>query len=505
MIVISQLLQVLQASETVPGQPTGSGADHPSGGLAKVFGAILEQARSVLWNQAVRPEGLTIPLTSPMTGVQVATPDESAEGLEPDFEGLPIAHAASVLAALDKFEVLPIEHAASVLEALSARAEAALAGDGHDTVAEVSETDAGVLEESIANASIVIDDAVDGLLAALSAVPVQLAPDSSALRSAPAPPAAPQPGDAAPEAASKPFQLKWEQLMSQLDATNRPASLGPPGIPPGFGLLRAAIVKSVTHGDQAGPAQGQRVQSSTRVTPVIAESPTLSEAFVKAVRRAQPQAQPKQGGGSAVAAPPVLGSPEALLPAVKPEAVPAQMLASPGATEAVQGNHVPKSNATAPQSMPERSAPEIVHVREVGDFTVKTLRYLAGRNEEIVTVRLVPRSLGELQIAVRSAGQSLEIVMTVASHAARDAIEAQLSGLREMFARDGLDVAKVTVQIFTAGDQAPGHFASGHSAASGHAARTPMKFTGEPSEAEADPRASPQGSAGHEGSLNMFV
>ena len=30
MIVISQLLQVLQASETVPGQPTGSGADHLS-------------------------------------------------------------------------------------------------------------------------------------------------------------------------------------------------------------------------------------------------------------------------------------------------------------------------------------------------------------------------------------------------------------------------------------------------------------------------------------------
>ena len=135
-----------------------------------------------------------------------------------------------------------------------------------------------------------------------------------------------------------------------------------------------------------------------------------------------------------------------------------------------------------------------------GGLTGKQVRCGDGRKGDVVTIRLVPRSLGELHIAVRRGGQRLEVVMTVATHAAREAIEAQLPGLREALGRGGLDVMNVTVQTSTAGDQAPGH-----SATSGHAAGTGTKFTGGRAESEAEPGGSPRGRPEHEGSLNMFV
>ncbi len=505
MIAISQLMQVLQTTEAAGPQPVGLAAASASGGLANFFSAILKQAREAL-GEHVAPSGSSaVVQMGTGTGVQAPEAGEGGETLAPTYEGLPVEHAASVLEALDKFEMLPIEHAVSVLEALRQHAETASSGEDPGAVKGEPETQVDVAEEAVINASITIDDAIDGLLAALTTVPLHPAPEAGALRAVPVPLPAPQPGEAVPKAASTPLQLNPDLPASQPGVSGQLASLAPPGILPEFGPLRAATVKPAAQGGEPEPAEGQSAQSIPRVTSNTVERPTLSEAFAKAVRGAQPQAQPKQGAETAVAQPPVLEALEVQLPAAKPQPLPAQTLAPPGTTEVAQDNHVAKSNVTTAQSLPERSPPEIVHVRDVGGFTVKSIRYLAGRNEETVTVRLVPRSLGELQISVRSTGQSLDLVMIVASHAARDAIEAQLSGLREMLARDGLDVAKVTVQTFTAGDQAPGHFASGHSAASGHAARTPTKFNGESFESEAGPRASPQGSAGHEGSLNMFV
>ncbi len=522
MIAISQLLQVLQTSEAAVPQPTGQAENPAPGGLAKLFGAILEQARATFGETIALPDGSAVTQTETGTDVQGSGEVESGEGPAPSYEGLPIEHAASVLEALGKFEALPIEHAASVLEALSARGEAELVEGGEDSVPVDSETtgdtvDAGdtgedgdVVEVAITAAPNSVDEVVGELLAAMSAVPVQAVPVSEDRVTTEAPAAAAQPDRAPAQASPGPghsasvlTRLESGLLVAASKATGRPEDFEVAGLPPGSGLLRA-MAKSAAQGEQSADVRGSAVPAPPAVEGETAFRPTLSDVFARAVTRQQAQAQPTSGVETRVAETLVFDPIEVLAPATKPQGAPAPTLAPPGPVEVVQAA-VPKSSSALPQSIPDRPLPEVVHVRNVGDFTVKTVRYLAGRNEEVVTVRLVPRSLGELHIAVRSTGQSIEVVITAATHAARDAIEAQLPGLREALVRDGGDVKNVTIQTSTAGDQGPGHFGPGNSATSGHAARTGMKFTGDHAEPQADSRASPRGSAGHEGTLNMFV
>jgi hypothetical protein len=104
--------------------------------------------------------------------------------------------------------------------------------------------------------------------------------------------------------------------------------------------------------------------------------------------------------------------------------------------------------------------PESVSVRQAGDAVIRSVRYLSGKTDEVVTVRLVPRSLGELQVAVRSSADGVDVVLTTSTAAARDALEGNLAGLRQAMRSDGIDVNRVTVQVF-------GHFDAGHQTAPG--------------------------------------
>lgn len=110
---------------------------------------------------------------------------------------------------------------------------------------------------------------------------------------------------------------------------------------------------------------------------------------------------------------------------------------------------------------PQPNVPRSVSVREVGDVVVRSVHFLSGRTEDVVTVRLVPQSLGELRIAVHSGERGMEVVLTAANNAARDALEHNLVGLREALGREGMNVERVSVQVF-----AP--FDAGHQPASGH-------------------------------------
>ena len=510
MIAISQLLQVLQTSEAALPQSTGAAVNSSPGGLAKLFGAILEQARATLGGEVALPDGSAVPPAETGTVVQASGEVEGGEGLATNYEGLPIEHAASVLEALGKFETLPIEHAASVLEALEQGAEAALAEGSQEVGLGEPETDSDSGEGAVTGTVNSVDEVVGELLAAMSAVPVQAAPVSEVQTTPQAPVAAakPEPVPAQdshmpPRAVSEPTHLDSGLLAAASKATAQPAEFRPPGRPPGSVLLRAAA-KSAAQGEPAADVRGSAVPAPPAMEGETGERPTLSDVFARAATRPQPQGQPTSGAATTLAEMPGLDVIEAPPSVAKPQVAPVQALAPPGPVEVAQVA-APKGDAAIPQSIPERPPPEIVHVRDLGDFTVKTVRYLAGRNEEVVTVRLVPRSLGELHIAVRSTGQSIDIVMTAATHAAREALEAQLPGLREALVRPGGEVTSVTIQTSTAGDQAPGHFGPGHSATSGHGARTAMNFTGGQSEPQADPRGSPRGSADHDGTLNMFV
>ena len=151
--------------------------------------------------------------------------------------------------------------------------------------------------------------------------------------------------------------------------------------------------------------------------------------------------------------------------------------------------------------------PQAVDVRDVGDFTVRSVRYLSGRTEETVMVRLVPRSLGELHLAVRAASDGLEIVLTAANHAARERLEVQMVGLRELLAREGVDVSRIAVQAppsFDLGSQMPSQHQH-HQHHAGQTARHPSPAYREPEHNPPEQQFAGSGRPHHDGGLNMLA
>ena len=90
----------------------------------------------------------------------------------------------------------------------------------------------------------------------------------------------------------------------------------------------------------------------------------------------------------------------------------------------------------------------------LGEFTVRAVRVLAADGEHTMTVRLVPESLGELKLTVRTAGDSVHVHVVAASAAVRDAFDSQMQGLRDALSKEGIDLARVTVGSETAGQHA---------------------------------------------------
>ncbi len=152
--------------------------------------------------------------------------------------------------------------------------------------------------------------------------------------------------------------------------------------------------------------------------------------------------------------------------------------------------------------------PASVSVRDVGDVVVRSVHYLSGKTEEVVTVRLVPRSLGELQIAVRNAGGGIEVVMTAANAAARDALEGHVAGLREALSREGVDAPRVTIQVaahFDASHQ-PSLGQQGSHDPAGHAPRhAPSAYREQPGAAPQDQERQQPRRQRHDGRLNMWA
>lgn len=313
------------------------------------------------------------------------------------------------------------------------------------------------------------------------------------------------------KAPSEILQLDPVLLESGTAVPRHAASVVPQGLVPAQGLMKAVAEKMAPPKGQVSVTAVQNTQAvldgdGESGPRALQDSSMLHEIFARAVTKQHVQAAPKQGAADGLTVTGTLEPLEPLLVAAKSQALDlGKALMPPAAAEAAKVAQPPPADTVLARAATERPPPEVVQIRDAGQFIIKTVRYHAGRHDEVVTVRLVPRSLGEMQIAVSTRGDSVEIVITASSQVARGTLEAQISGLREALMRDGTDVAKVTIQTFMPGDQGPGHSGLGNSATSGHAARHATKFTAEPPEPETGPRASPEPSAMHEGSLNMFV
>jgi len=85
-------------------------------------------------------------------------------------------------------------------------------------------------------------------------------------------------------------------------------------------------------------------------------------------------------------------------------------------------------------------------VDEFGDVAVKHIRYVKDGGEQSIRIRLMPRSLGSIEIHVKAHMNSVEVMLTPSQAGAREAIEMQLTGLREKLSSEGVEVSQITVQ-----------------------------------------------------------
>lgn len=151
----------------------------------------------------------------------------------------------------------------------------------------------------------------------------------------------------------------------------------------------------------------------------------------------------------------------------------------------------------------EVNPPPRTTIQAVGDAAIRAVRYLTTRGEETLIVRLVPESLGELHVAVRSHDGGLEVRLASAHAAVRDALEHQLHALREALAREGAEVARVTVSSNPQWDVSHGN----HAGRYGPYASSSARYGPPPDHAyrnEAASRVSMRETV-HQGMLDVFA
>lgn len=159
---------------------------------------------------------------------------------------------------------------------------------------------------------------------------------------------------------------------------------------------------------------------------------------------------------------------------------------------------------------PTASAPDrpTVVTEPVARTVVQHVRHLTASGEQTVTVKLVPESLGELHITVKSARDAVEVVLSTSNQHVRQALEHQLHALRETLVREGIDVTKATVtmpvttdnDVQTAFTRAGGGHQSG-----GERHHGGQPYSGSPAREQDVPHQHRRSWNSHQGRLNVFA
>lgn len=117
-----------------------------------------------------------------------------------------------------------------------------------------------------------------------------------------------------------------------------------------------------------------------------------------------------------------------------------------------------------------------------GQNMVERVMWMSSQNLRSVEIQLDPAELGPLEIHIHNRGQELQVQFVSQNPGVREALEAQMHRLREMFAGQGLDQAEVTVADRSAGEQAGQE--QGHLAERGTARGAGSGGAGDAAEAE---------------------
>jgi flagellar hook-length control protein FliK len=129
-------------------------------------------------------------------------------------------------------------------------------------------------------------------------------------------------------------------------------------------------------------------------------------------------------------------TPDAALSSVEPTTLTALQ---PAAGEG-RGSEQPAARHLPPLNTP------LQHPDWNNDFANR-IAWLANNRVQAAEIRLNPQHLGPIEIQVRLDGDQASLVFGTAHAQVRDAIEAALPRLREMFAAQGLDMGSVDVDL----------------------------------------------------------
>ena len=181
-------------------------------------------------------------------------------------------------------------------------------------------------------------------------------------------------------------------------------------------------------------------------------------------------------------------------------AEPTTLTALQPATGEGRGSEQP---AAAARHLPPLNTP-LQHPDWNNDFANR-IAWLANNRVQAAEIRLNPQHLGPIEIQVRMDGDQASLVFGTAHAQVRDAIEAALPRLREMFAAQGLDMGSVDVDLRDGGAPAfadlgreagGGGAGEGHGEQAGEDARTPGAEPG---------LAATPGAVVSQGLLDLFV
>ncbi|MEJ6655581.1 MAG: flagellar hook-length control protein FliK [Pseudomonas sp.] len=88
-----------------------------------------------------------------------------------------------------------------------------------------------------------------------------------------------------------------------------------------------------------------------------------------------------------------------------------------------------------------------------GEAMVEKVMWMSSQNLRSVEIQLDPAELGPLEIHIQQRGQELQVQFVSQNPSVREALEAQMHRLRDMFGQQGMEQAEVSVADRSAGDQ----------------------------------------------------
>jgi flagellar hook-length control protein FliK len=197
------------------------------------------------------------------------------------------------------------------------------------------------------------------------------------------------------------------------------------------------------------PKTGVEVELSTETTQTAAEEDSVEKG---------PAIVTREGTWPATKVLSSLIIPEDMQATTTPEAKSFEVTPSSIPITATSVVHT-SSEVRSAQNAEIREVEQVIErpsLQNIGKSTIRTVRYMVSSGEKIMSIKLVPASLGHIQIEVHSAGDEMTVRLLSANPAVRQALQGQLGQLQEAFARDGLQLSKVEVSTGLAAFTDPG-------------------------------------------------